>query len=422
MTGSRLPLSYAQQRLYFLFRLDGPDATFNMPLAFTLTGPLGASALELAIGDVAERHEILRTVYREADGEPYQHILAAGEAPPRLTMRDCRPEELRALVAEAASTVFDLAVDPPLRAWLFRTAEQEHTLVLLLHHIAFDAYSAGPLYRDLETAYTARAAGRVPDFKPLPIQYGDYTLWQRDLLGEPADPDSVHAEQLAYWRRALADLPAETVLPTDRPRPAGAAAAAGADRAGGAVPIQLEAMLHRRLEEVAREAGVTLFMVFQAALGVLLHRLGAGQVVPVGTVVAGRTEDGLEPLVGFFVNTLVLRTDVGGDPAFGALLARVREAGLAAYEHQDLPFEALVAELNPVRSAGRGPLFQVLLAFDTEAAEPDGPRLPGIRATPLDADPDAAKFDLSFYLVGRQRADGAPAGVEGRVEYASALF
>lgn len=409
-----IPLSYAQQRLWFLDQLDGPSALFNMPLPYRLSGPLNLSALELALGDLVSRHEILRTVYREVGGVPYQHILAPHEAPPCLTVRVCDTGELDALVAEAARHIFDLAVDPPLRAWLFRTAEQEHTLVILLHHIAFDGESAGPLCDDLGAAYTAYAAGRTPDYEPLAIQYADYGLWQREMLGDVNDPGSVQVEQVAYWRRALADLPPETVLPLDRPRPA------IEDRRGGSVRFHIDADLKHRLEALAYDNGATLFMVAQTALGVLLHRLGAGPVVPIGSVVAGRTEAGLDRLVGFFVNTLVLRTDVSGNPTFREVLARVRETDLAAYDHQDLPFDRLVETLNPVRTPGLHPLFQVALTLNTEA----GPnlRLPGVRVVAMDADLPVAKFDLTFFLIERHGSDEVSSEVEGRVEYASAVF
>ncbi|MFJ2867752.1 amino acid adenylation domain-containing protein [Kitasatospora sp. NPDC087314] len=402
----RVPLSFAQRRLWFLSQAEGPAATYNVTLALRLRGPLDPAALADALGDTVRRHEALRTVFAEHDGTPHQRVLD-GPTAPLLTTTD-RP------VDELARHTFDLAADLPVHAYLRPEGPDEHVLVLVLHHIAGDGASLGPLYRDLATAYRARLAGRAPDWEPLPVQYADHALWQHDLLGDEDDPASLAARQLAYWRDALADLPDELPLPLDRPRPP------VATHRGAVVPVELDAELHARLGALATEHGTTLFMVLQAAYATLLHRFGAGTDLPIGTPVAGRLDEAVTDLVGYFANTLVLRTDLSGRPGFAELLRRVRDTDLAAYEHQDLPFESLVEELNPARSLARHPLFQVMLAF---AGTPeDGPDLPGITVTEAPVDFGTATFDLTLSLVERLAAGGSPAGLSGGLEYATDLF
>ncbi|MFG3194288.1 non-ribosomal peptide synthetase [Streptomyces omiyaensis] len=411
---ARLPLSSAQRRLWLIDRMEGPSALYNMPLALRLTGPLDPDALEHALRDLAARHEVLRTVVTEHDGEPYQRVLDPADAPPPFERRPCAPESVDAEVDAAARRPFDLAAEPPVRATLLRVAEEEHVLVVALHHIAGDGWSMGPFLRDLYGAYAARRDGAAPAWEPLPVQYADYALWQRALLGDETDPDSLAARQLAHWREALAGLPEELALPVDRPR------GARAGHRGDRTALALDAGLHRSLVALSREHRVTLFMTFQAALAALLTRLGAGTDVPIGSVVAGRTDEALDDLVGFFVNTLVLRTDTSGDPTFAELLGRVRETGLGAYAHQDVPFERVVEELNPVRSLARHPLFQVAMVLQSNAD--DGTAPAGLRAEALPADTGVAKFDLNVTLEEFFDADGAPAGVDCAIDFATDLF
>ncbi|WRZ55902.1 amino acid adenylation domain-containing protein [Streptomyces sp. NBC_01294] len=410
----RLPLSSAQQRLWLIDRMEGPSALYNMPLALRLTGPLDPAALERALGDLVARHEILRTVIAEHDGEPHQLVLAPADATPPVELLDCAPESVDAEVDRAARRPFDLAAEPPVRVTLLRVAPEEHVLVVALHHIVGDGWSMGPLLRDLTDAYTARQGGSAPGWDALPVQYADYALWQRELLGAETDPDSLVSRQLAYWRDTLADLPEELTLPVDRPR------GARADHRGDRIALAIDAELHRSLVELSREHRVTLFMTFQAALAALLTRLGAGTDVPIGSVVAGRSDEALDDLIGFFVNTLVLRTDTSGDPTFAELLGRVRETGLGAYAHQDVPFERLVEELNPARSLARHPLFQVAMVLQSNAGAELEPA--GLRAEALPADTGVAKFDLNVTLEEFFGADGAPAGLDCAIDFATDLF
>ncbi|MFJ2773988.1 amino acid adenylation domain-containing protein [Streptomyces sp. NPDC087300] len=411
----RVPVSYAQQRLWFLAELTGPSATYNIPMAVRLTGDVDTAALAAALRDVVARHESLRTVFpASTGGVPYQRVLSAEETGDLLTEVPVPPDGLRRELSARAALPFDLSTELPLRSWLFQVTPGESVLLLVVHHIAGDGWSIGPLARDLGTAYTARHEGRAPAWKPLPVQYADHALWQRELLGDESDPESLMARQLSFWEKELSGIPEELALPFDRVRPVEASGR------GGTVPLRLSAATHARLAQVARDTGASVFMVARAALAALLTRLGAGDDVPIGTAVAGRTDDATDDLIGFFVNTLVLRTDVSGDPAFRDLVARVRAADLAAFAHQDVPFEQLVEALNPARTLARHPLFQVMLTLQNAAREPLA--LPGLRVDPVEPGATAAKFDLSFDLTERFGADGTPAGVEGGLTYATDLF
>ncbi|MFK4099059.1 amino acid adenylation domain-containing protein [Streptomyces sp. NPDC019531] len=407
----RLPLSYSQERLWFLHRFEGPSPTYNLPVALRLTGDLDVPALTAALDDLTLRHEALRTVFAEDADGPHQIILPS-VAP--LTVVSVDEGALAAHLADAVRTPFDLTAQRPLRATLFDLGAGEHVLLLVLHHIAGDGASMAPLARDLATAYAARTRGEEPGWTQLPVQYADFAVWQRRALGEADDPDSALSRQLDHWRGTLTGLPEQMELPFDRPRPA------VPTHRGDTVPLAVAPEVHEALVRLAREHHTTVFMVVHAALATLLHRLGAGDDIVIGSPVANRTDDALTPLVGFFANNLVLRTDLTGDPDFTEVLRRVRAADLAAYAHQDVPFERVVEAVNPARSTARHPLFQTGLNFnnaDQQAALDLAVDLPGLTARVQPVASPAAKFDLSFFLT--ERPEG---GVSGLLEFATDLF
>ncbi|MEV8320774.1 amino acid adenylation domain-containing protein [Streptomyces sp. NPDC059900] len=404
-----IPLSFAQRRLWFVDRFEGPSPTYNGAFALRLTGELNVEALESAFRDVIDRHEVLRTVIVEGDdGVPHQEVLAAGDKPFGLPVVEVTRQERASAVDEAAKQTFDLATDVPIRARLVRCGPREHTLVLVVHHIALDGESLGPLLRDLSSAFSARGQGSAPVWEPLPVQYADYTLWQQDVLGDESDPDSLAARQLAYWRETLADLAQPLALPTDRPR----RGAKSSD--GDLVQFTIEPDLLTAVEKLAAEQDITVSMVMHSALAVLLHHLGCGDDVPIGAPIAGRTDEELRDLVGFFVNTWVLRVDLSGNPTFGQLLDRVRDRSLGAYDNQDMPFERLVELLNPDRSTAYSPFFQVMLAWQEPLGELEFAGL-DVEVDPIET--GTAKFDLFFNMV----PNGA-GGAGVRLEYSTALF
>ncbi|XRQ14395.1 amino acid adenylation domain-containing protein [Actinomadura welshii] len=403
------PLSSAQRRLWMVEQLT-PSAAYNFPLVMRLRGAFDITAFDAALADVMDRHEALRTLIGEREGRPFQRVLPAGEARPALRVVDAAEERLGAVLADALGRRFDLAAEPPLRATVVRLGGDEHVVALLLHHIATDEWSDGPFLRDLAAAYEARAAGRAPEWEPLPVQYVDYTLWQHRLLGDRSEPGSAAARQLAYWRWALDGAPERLELPVDRPYPARPA------MSGGELAVELDAGDCDGLRRLAQRGGASMFMVCHAAVAALLHRLGAGDDLPLGAPISGRTDEALNDLVGFFVNTLVLRTDASGDPTFAELLARVRETDLAAFSNQDVPFEAVVEELNPVRSPDRNPLFQVMVGYRNQAG--GDLAFGGLDVRPEPVEARTAKFDLVFSFA----EDAGSGRIACVLEYRSDIF
>ena len=418
-----VPLSFAQSRLWFLDQLQGPSPVYNMAAALRLDGPLDAGALGAALGDVVARHESLRTVFVAPEGLPQQVVIPADKADFGWEVVDTSrwsADQLDEAIGDTARYTFDLSAQIPLRAELFRVRDDRHVLVAVVHHIAADGMSIAPLVRDLGMAYASRCDGRGPYWAPLSVQYVDYTLWQRAQFGDLDDGNSRIAAQLAYWEDALAGMPERLQLPTDRPYPL------VADQRGATVRIDWPAELQRRVAEVARMHNATSFMVVQTALAALLSKISASPDVAVGFPIAGRRDPALDELVGFFVNTLVLRIDAAGDPTFAELLSQVRQRSLAAYEHQDVPFEVLVERLNPARSLTHHPLVQVMLAWQNFAGHDGGPAarlsLGDVVVTPMPVDTHSARMDLTFSMGERWGEAGEPAGIDGTVEFRTDVF
>ncbi|HZG42551.1 MAG TPA: amino acid adenylation domain-containing protein, partial [Longimicrobium sp.] len=402
--GGRLPLSFAQQRLWFLERMVDLGSAYHVPVRLRLRGGLDRAALGRALDGLVARHEVLRTVFREQGGEPEQRI-APETAGFHLVEHDLagRPEELERVMAAEAAAPFDLEQGPLVRGRLVRLAADDHVLLLTMHHIVVDGWSMGVLFRELSALYAAYREGRESPLAELPVQYADYAVWQREQLeGEVLD------RQLAYWRERLAGAPELLELPTDHPRPAVQA------YEGATVPVEISPELLERLEALGRSEGTTLFMTLLSAFQVLLGRYSGSEDVVVGSPIAGRTRGEVEGLIGFFVNTLVLRTGLGGDPSFREVLGRAREATLGAYEHQEVPFERLVAELQPERSMSHAPLVQVL--FSLQNAGGGDVALPGLEVSGVGAAMEIAKFDLSLTLTATDQ------GLRGELIYSTDLF
>ncbi|MFF0190334.1 amino acid adenylation domain-containing protein [Streptomyces sp. NPDC005244] len=405
-----IPLSYAQRRMWLLHQLEGGAATYNISAAFRLTGPLDEDALTAALRDVAQRHEILRTRYAvDESGEPFSHILDAADTDRQVRLHEVTADEVPAVIDAAVAHRFDLTAELPWRADILRCSPTEHVLVLVIHHIASDGSSSAPMMRDLFAAYTARADGRAPAFEPLPVQYKDYALWQREVLGDPGDAGSLAAAQVEYWRKELAGVPQPLNLPLDRPRPAQAGSH------GDTVPLHVDAATTGVLQNLAKERGTSMSMLLQAALAVLLGKLGGGDDITIGSPIAGRTDEALADLIGCFVNTQVLRADLADNPAFTSLLAQVRDKALAAYEHQDVPFDAIVEAINPERSAAYQPLFQVI--FSWQSYEKPSFELAGIEVRFEQAIPETAMVDLTFFLTTDETG-----ALRGDLQYATDLF
>jgi amino acid adenylation domain-containing protein len=403
-----LPLSFAQERLWFIDRLEPGSATYNIPAALRLAGALDEAALERALGEIVRRHEALRTVFTEVDGSPVQVITPFGGF--ALPMEDLsglgeadREAAAGRRAGEEARRAFDLAAGPLFRAALLRLGEEDHVLLLSMHHIVSDGWSLGVLFREISALYAAYREGRESPLSELPVQYADYAVWQREQLeGEALD------RQLSYWKERLAGAPELLELPTDRPRPP------VRTYGGATVPVELSIGLLERLQALGRSEGATLYMTLLGAFQVLLGKYAGSEDVVVGSPIAGRTRGEVEELIGFFVNTLVLRTDLSGDPSFRDVLRRVRDLTLGAYEHQEVPFEKLVAELQPERSLSHSPLFQVM--FTLQNAGGGGGPLGGLQVSGVGAAMDIAKFDLNLGLTVTSR------GLRGELNYSTDLF
>ncbi|HEX8273688.1 MAG TPA: amino acid adenylation domain-containing protein [Longimicrobiaceae bacterium] len=403
-----LPLSFAQERLWFLHRLHPASAFYNIPVAVRLRGALDAPALETALGEIVRRHEALRTAFPERAGVPVQEVAPFGGF--ALPVDDLsglagaeREAEVRRRVAADAARPFDLASGPLFRASLLRLGADDHVLLACMHHVVGDEWSVGVLFRELSALYAAFVAGAESPLPELPVQYADYAAWQRRVLrGEALE------RQTAYWRERLAGAPALLELPTDHPRPAVRTYRGAEER------VELPRGLLERLTALGRAEGATTFMTLLGAWQVLLAKYAGTDDVVVGSPVAGRTRRETEGLIGFFLNTLVLRTDLGGAPSFREVLRRVRGVTLSAYEHREVPFERLVEELQPQRSLGHSPLFQVMFVLQGAEALEGG--LPGVEIEALHAEVATSKFDLTLSMAAH------PHGLGAALEYDTDLF
>ena len=403
-----LPLSSAQQRLWFLDRLDPNNSLYNVPAAVLMQGPLCVASLRRSLNEIVRRHEALRTTFAAQDGQPVQIIAPALELEQPLIDLAVLPEGERArererLAAEEARAPFDLTAGPLVRAKLLRQGEEEHVLLLTLHHIVSDGWSMGVLIREMKALYEAYAAGRESPLPELTIQYADYTQWQKQLV----ESDWLR-EELDYWWERLAPPPPVLELPADRPRPS------AQTFNGSAETLTLPADMKDSLKALSLGEGVTLFMTLLAGFKVLLQRYTGQTDIAVGTPVAGRNNVETEGLIGFFANTLVLRTDLSGDPTFRELLKRVRETALGAYLHQNAPFERLIEQLHPARDLSHTPLFQVMMALQNAHAETL--ELTGLSLTLLDVPTTTAKFDLLMFC------EESEEGLKFTLEYNTDLF
>jgi amino acid adenylation domain-containing protein len=403
-----LPLSFAQQRLWFLDQLEPNSPFYNMPAAVRVTGPLNVEALRASLNEIVRRHEALRTTFATADGRGVQRIAEALRVPFEVVdlveLEEAeREKEIQERASAEAQRPFNLSEGPLLRVCLLRVSDSEHVFLLTMHHIVSDGWSMGIFVRELATLYEAFSARRPSPLGALPVQYADYAVWQRERLS-----GEVLEEHLDYWKKQLGDAPAALEISTDRPRPA-----VWTFR-GAVCPFELSAELTRALHGLARRHDATLFMTLLGAFQTLLSRYSGQNQVCVGTPIAGRTRPEIEGLIGFFVNTLVMQADLSDNPRFEQLLVRVRETALGAYAHQDLPFEQLVDHLQPERDSSRTPLFQVMFALQNapvakvEAA--------GLSFSALDAQTGTAKFDLSLSM------NETPGGLRGSLEYNTDLF
>ncbi|WP_156670919.1 non-ribosomal peptide synthetase, partial [Mycobacterium sp. E136] len=414
---SVVPLSFAQNRLWFLNQFEGGAATYNIPTAFRITGPLDVEALGAALDDVIARHEALRTTFPDIDGVPFQEVLPARQGMWRRgpAVVSSREGDVAAELVALAGYRFDLSAEIPFLARIYSVGPEQYVVGIVVHHIAFDGWSLAPMVRDVAEAYRARQQGHAPEWAPLSVQYVDYTLWQQDWLGVETNPDSVIAGQLQYWRQELADLPELVTLPPDRARPS------VASYRGDEVELRIEPHVWAGVKQLAAAHNATPSMVLQAAMAIVLHRAGAGEDVVMGTPIAGRSDQALDDLVGFFVNTWVLRVGVKSGQPFGDVLAEVRRKALDAYSNQDVPFELLVEQLNPARSTSHNPLFQVLMVFQNNM-RPEVLTLDEVDIEQQAVTTRTARFDLDIELGEVPTEDPAAPMAAGMVLYATDLY
>ncbi len=402
------PVSFAQQRLWFLDQLEPGSSLYNLPFAIRIDGALSVEAMQQTLHEIVARHETLRTTFATMDEQAAQVITPTlSVALPVVDLRhwpeDDREAEAHRLVTEESERPFDLARGPLFRTRLLRLRDEEHILILAMHHIISDGWSGGVLFREITALYEAFSAGKPSPLLELPIQYADYAVWQREWL-----QGDVLEGHLAYWKQQLAGAPAVLELPTDRPRPA------VQSFRGARQSVVLSQRLTQALKSLSLRAGSTMFMTLLAAFQTLLFCYIGREDIVVGTDVAGRTLAETESLIGFFVNLLVLRTNFSGNPGFQELLGRVKEAALGAYAHQDVPFEKVVEAVKPKRSLSHTPLFQVM--FTLQNAPQEMPQLPGLTLTPLRIGGRTTKFDLTLFI------NEAEQSLIGTLEYNADLF
>ncbi|WP_043826842.1 non-ribosomal peptide synthetase [Rhodococcus opacus] len=400
-----VPLAPAQQPLWVLDRVQPESSAYAEPFVVDLDGYLDVDALRLALTDVVGRHSVLRTVFPETDHGPVQDVTAT-----TVDLVSLNPHEISDFTARG----FDLTAEPPIRVGLCTHEPDRHTLAIVVHHIAVDGLSIAPLVRDVTSAYEARSNGRSPDWAPLPVDYADYSRWQRELMGDPADRGSLASRQLHYWTTTLADAPTLLGLPTDRPR------LFGDESSAGQVRFTVPAELHQKMETLAREKNSTTFMVLHAALVVLLHKLTGTDDIVVGTPTSGRTDPALDEVVGMFVGIVPLRSRVNPRVVFTELLASVQSTDLAAFANSDVPFDMIVDAVTPARSGGHHPLFQVMFAFQDFADV--AVELPGIRSQAREVGTRVSRFDLEVSVRERRSQGGGPGGLTGTMAFPEALF
>ncbi len=405
---TRPPLSFAQQRVWFVEQLDPGNIAYNIPLGVRWVGPFNLDVFEQSVSEIVNRHETLRTTFASFGGEPVQVIAPPAKVSlPVVDLSGLSATERASAVERErraeARTSFDLSKGPLWRAKLLRLAAAEHIILFTLHHSISDGWSLNVLIREMVELYGAFLQGRPSPLEPLPVQYADFAIWQREWL-----QGDVLKQNLDYWRQQLSGAPARLELPTDRPY------TQSGKREGAlhwfTIPLDVTA----KLKEIARREEATLFMVLLAGFAALLSRYSGQEDMLIGTAIAGRQRAELEKLIGFFINTLVIRTDLRGNPSFRELVGRVREAMLGAYAHQDVPFEKLVEEIQPERSLGNNPLFQVQMVMQNLP----GGRMPleGLYLEWFEVEEVSAKFDLSLVLAEVEK------GMKGTFLYNTDLF